>query len=717
MKLDQPEIPWYRRTTRWGQTNLSEQDPASYDVEAWRALWRRRRVQGVIVNAGGIVAFYPSRFALHPRAQFLGEKDLFGEITAAARQEGLVVLARMDSNRSNERFYRAHPDWFTVNAAGQPLVIAGLYVACLNGPYARQFLPEVLEEIVSTYHPEGVADNSWSGPGRDWICHCAFCKEKFRREAGLDLPPRVDWDDPVFRRWVRWSYACRLEIWDLNNRVTRAAGGPDCLWLGMIHGYPFSSHLSFVDLKAVAERSEILLNDQQSRGEAGFEQNSQSGALLHGLLGWDKLIPESMALYTTGSLVFRKGSAPPLEARKWMVCGFAGGISPWWHHVGAAQEDRRQFHTAEPLLQWHAANEDALYDRQPVAEVGVLWSQGNTDFYGREQAGRRVGAPWQGIHLALLKSRILALPVHADRAGREAARYRLRLLILPDLAVMSAEQCAAVRAFVENGGGLLASGRASLLDEDGQPRAGFALGDLFGVRHRGETLGAEETGPTGNDWQLGLRHTYLRLPGAGAARHPILDGFAETDILPFGGLLQGVVPLPGSQVVATYVPPFPIYPPETSWMRSPATDWPVIVARSHPAGGRIVYFAGDLDRCYGLRRLPDHGRLLANAIRWAAGAGAPLRVTGPGTVDCRLYRQEKRLVLHLVNLSGCHGPGYLEEHLPAGPLQVALRWEAGQPPRRAVRRVVGGEIPVEFENGEARFAVPRLEDHELVVIE
>ena len=64
---DEPP-PWYRRTLRWGRTNITEIDPADYDLAWWREHWRRTRVQGVIINAGGIVAYYPSRFPLHHRA-------------------------------------------------------------------------------------------------------------------------------------------------------------------------------------------------------------------------------------------------------------------------------------------------------------------------------------------------------------------------------------------------------------------------------------------------------------------------------------------------------------------------------------------------------------------------------------------------------------------------------------------------------------------------
>ncbi len=103
-------LPWYRRVTRWGQTNITEKDPERYDIAWWREYWKRTEVQGVIINAGGIVAYYPSKFPLHHRAEFLNGRDLFGELARAAHDEGLAVLARMDSNRTAEDFYQAHPD-------------------------------------------------------------------------------------------------------------------------------------------------------------------------------------------------------------------------------------------------------------------------------------------------------------------------------------------------------------------------------------------------------------------------------------------------------------------------------------------------------------------------------------------------------------------------------------------------------------------------------
>ena len=52
--------PWFRRTFRWMQTNIAEIDVTRYDIRWWREHWKRTHTQGIVVNAGGIVAYYPT---------------------------------------------------------------------------------------------------------------------------------------------------------------------------------------------------------------------------------------------------------------------------------------------------------------------------------------------------------------------------------------------------------------------------------------------------------------------------------------------------------------------------------------------------------------------------------------------------------------------------------------------------------------------------------
>src|SRR5687768_17876399 len=63
--------PWFQRVTRWGQINITENDPAQYDIRWWRTVWKQTHTEGIIVNAGGIVAYYPTKIPLHRKAEFL----------------------------------------------------------------------------------------------------------------------------------------------------------------------------------------------------------------------------------------------------------------------------------------------------------------------------------------------------------------------------------------------------------------------------------------------------------------------------------------------------------------------------------------------------------------------------------------------------------------------------------------------------------------------
>jgi hypothetical protein len=722
-------LPWYRRACRWGQTNIAEIDPTRYDISWWREQWRRTRVQGVIVNAGGIVAFYPTQVPLQRRAQFLGDRDLFGELRQAARADGLAVFARMDSNGADEDFYHAHPDWFTVDANGQPYRARDLYVACVNGPYYAGHIPAILREIAARYQPEGFADNSWSGLPRNRICYCKNCVQAFAQRTGRALPAQLDWDNQNYRAWIEWGYETRLAVWDNFNAVTRAAGGPECLWVGMNGGTISGAAQDFRDYREIGRRAEIILLDNQRRDDpTGFQANGEAGRLVHGLLGWDKLIPESMAMYQAGP-TFRLSSKPEQEARLWMLDGLAGGISPWWHYVNAYQEDRRMYETPVAVCQWQAANEQYLLNREPVATVGVVYSQRDNDYFGREDADLLVNLPQRGIIEALRRARIPYGLVNADDLARAADG--LRLLILPNLGVMTDAQVDAVRGFVKNGGGLLATGWSSLFDAAGDLRPDFALADLFGVHLPASQGGRDEA--TRRQWAAESVQSYLRLtpelragvdgphipgePPAVGRRHEVLQGFDETDILPFGGTLEALSVEPSAQVL-TFIPAIPVMPPENVWMRTPKTDIAGLVLNEAPGRGRVAYLAADLDRRYARENLPDHGDLLANLVRWAARGDFPLTVAGPGFLDCYLYRQPGRAIVHLVNLTNAAAwRAPVEELLPVGPLRVAVKLPADVK-GASLKLLVSDQKPaLTVPDGWARFELGSILDHEVAVVE
>lgn len=702
--------PWYQHTRRWAQTNFTEDDPASADLSFWREQWRRNRAQGVIINCGGIVAYYPSKYPLHYRAKTLGERDFFGEVSAMAREEGMAVIARMDVNRVAEDMAAAHPEWLCRDSAGAPILSNGRYYVCVNSGYYHSFVPDILTEIIQRYHPDGFADNNWKGLDRRTVCHCENCRKGFLAFCGKDLPQTANWSDAAYGDWVRWNYQLRLGIWDRFNSVTQAVGGDDCLWCGMLNADVVERAQRFVDLKAVLARSKIIFSDQQGRGQYGFEENSISGTLLRLASDESILVPESMANYTRGRRTFRLSANPPAETRLWMLDGIAGGISPWFHFVGGGQRDRRQFETPVPVTNWHAENEEYLYDRRDMATVGIVWSQENADFYGRDDMRERVTLPWRGMTRAMLRRRISFLPIHAGDIAQYAGR--IRTLVLPDVAVLDDVQTQAVIDFARNGGNLVISGMTGTLDGEGNRLTDMPLWDALGL-----ALAKGFEGVSANrdlNWEQFDAHTYIRVT---EKNHPIYEGFENADILPFGGRYCRVESTGALRPLCGYIPSFPIFPPEFSWIRGEDASLSLLFAGQLAGGGRCAYLAGDFDRCYGKDLLPDHGALLGNIIAWAAGDTLPFRVEGPGELDCKLYRQENRRILHLVNLSGaCRTPGYAEEMLPVGPVTVSLPLGDASI-ARVEARVRGEGLSWSLENGRLEIAIPSIIDHEMLVLE
>jgi hypothetical protein len=726
------EIPWYRRVTRWGQINITEDVAANFDIDWWRQYWKKTETQGIVLNAGGVIAYYPSKVPLHRRAKFLGDRDLFGELCQAAHEDGLVVFGRVDSGKTDEGFYKAHPDWFAIDKDGRPYMYREKsFVTCINGPYYSRHIPAILKEIASNYRPEGITDNNWEGIGRNKPCFCENCQKKFHAKTGKKIPREANWDDPVYLDWIQWNYDRRLEQWEINNRTTKEAGGPTCTWSGMISSSISGQTRGFMDLKEICDRADIIMLDAQGRSNlGGFQENADTGKRIHGLVGWNKIVAESIALYLFGRPHhFRVASTTAAEAKMWLLEGMAGGIAPWWHKVGGYHEDSRIYKTIEPIYKWHKKNEKYLFNRKPIATVGVVWSEENTIFYGRDKAHLLVDLPTRGISQALVRARIPYLPVNADHIDRDA--WQLSILVLPNVGVITDDQADSIRRFVKRGGGLVATGESSLYNKFGDRRPDFALGDLFGSH----IVSSSKVNPglSFRDWKKISYHTYLRLspelrrnfdspkkgnePVVKGSRHQVLNGFEETDILAFGGLLEPLKVDHGAKALATLIPEFVTHPPELAWMREPKTDIPGLIVNTNEDSGRVVFMPADLDRQFANRNIPDHGKLLENIVRWASEDDIPLVVEGAGLVDCNMYQQPGRIILHITNLTSVGAwRKPIDELIPIGPLSVRVKLIKDVKGNSPKLLVAGQKISAAVKDKWSQFTLNKIYDHEVIVL-
>ncbi len=702
---------WYKHTFLWGQTNLTEDDPEKCDIDFWIDYWKKTGVEGIIINCGGIVSYYKSKFSSQYRAKGLGDKDYFSVWNQAARQAGLTVVARMDINATSETMFQEHPEWYCRDKEGNPYMTQGRYVACVNGGYYQKFIPEVFKEIIEKYHPDGFADNSWAGMKRTAICYCDNCRNKFRNEYHLELPACEDWESSTYRKWVRWNYQLRVDNWKFFNEVTRKAGGEGCRWFGMLTADPFDTGERFYDIKALVKDAEFIFSDQQGRDDRnGFEQNSVNGNLLRLASNENVLAAESMAHYYKGLRTFRLTAAPKQEVRKWMLTGLGGGILPWYHFVGGGILDERKFHISDDIFRWLKNKEPYLRNRRNSAAVGLIWNQESAVYYGRGYGKELCGYPFTGFARALSRAGIPFIPIHADDIDKYASR--LETIVLPNVAILSSEQEEQIIRFLEKGKGLVITGETGLMDEEGEERAEeeCKLWKYLKLKKLGGITGSGKESK--DDWMIHDTHNYI---GVKKADHPLMKGLENTSLLPFGGSVIEVESKGFLEAVSYYIPAFPIYPPEFAWIREKRQDLGTIFAGTMANGARVVYMAADVDRCYARFFLPDLKKLLENTVTYTSREQIPVRVEGTGHIQCDAYMQEKNLIIHLVNLCGCSGPvGSVEENLPTGPVFVKIRNHSTG--MEAVSLVSGNTLPIYEEREYKCIRLERLEEQEMIIV-
>ncbi len=699
--------PWYQRTYLWGQVNITEDDPVNCDIEFWKSYWKDSGVEGVIINCGGIVSYYKSKFTDQYRAQSLGDTDYFRVWNDAARELNLSVIARMDINSTSRTMYEKYPEWYCKEIDGSPIMSQGRYVTCVNGGYYQQFIPEVFREIIEAYHPDGFADNSWAGLGWNQICYCDNCKDLFKKEYGLELPLKVDWDDTTYRTWIKWNYSIRIRNWEYYNQVTKRIGGEDCRWFGMLNADPFQTGGRFYDIKELIKDAEFIFCDHQSRDElSGFQQNSLNGALLRLASSENNIVAESMAHYYKGLRTFRLTSATEQETRKWMLSGISGGIAPWFHFVGGGTMDRRKLEISKSIYHWHKKNREYLIDRKNIANVGVVWNQESTIYYGRSQAQEKSAYPFVGFTVALSKAGIPFVPIHADDIGKY--EDRLDTLILPNVAILSEKQKQSILEWISRGKNLILTGVTGCYDAEGEWAGNSEIHQVLGIELDHTFEGT--LGNSAENWLNHEAHSYLKI----TKDHSIFSSIGDTDILPFGGMLSHTSSKGYLEKLCSLIPAFPIYPPEFAWIRE-ESELGGVYAGVLESGSRVVFLAADIDRCYAKYKIPDHQKMLEGCVRWASSNHFPVVVEAPAHVVCNSYVKDDELIIELVNLAGCNVElGTLTENLPIGPCKVVInRPVHGE---YAVGLVSGEKYRLFGNEKEVWFDVPKVGENELIVV-
>jgi hypothetical protein len=691
------EPEWATRVHRWAQLTLVEDDPAHFDTGFWLDYFKRTKSDGACLSAGGCVAYYPTEVPFHHRSAWLGNRDVFGELVEGCRKMGMSVLARTDPHATYDDAKAAHPDWIAVEANGEPRrhwASPEMWVTCALGPYNFEFMRDVHKEIMSRYHVDGIFMNRWDGSGD---CYCVHCQQNFKSATGYDLPRPVNRRDAAGKAFFLWRQQRLVEVVDVWNADIRAIN-PQSSIIPNNGGGAASTQ----DTIALGKRAPMMAADRQARHGLALPWIVGKSAKEYRATMGTKPVIGLFGLGLEEQYRWKDSVNSNAEIRIWALEAIANGMKPWFCKFSGTLHDERWLNGIADLYQWTEKNQSNLEQKQPLARVGMVFSQQTAWYHGSAEDYAL------GWYQAMVESRIPFEMVH-DRMLDADNLKPYRTLILPNIAALSDAQCDQLRAFVRGGGNLIATHQTSLFDELGAPRKNFALADLFGVDWTGKTDGP-------------MQNSYIRLEHEAYPRHPLFTGLEDAPRIINGVTRVEVTPRAAfAQTPFTLIPSYPDLPMEKVYPRVAKTDISCLYLQQRgggQAGGRVAYIPFDLDRTFWEVLNEDHLKLMRNTLTWAHNEPPMVEVEGPGLLDVTAWRNSGSITVHLVNLTNPMAmKGPYRDFFPIGAQTVKLRLPSGTRAAHVRLLVAGKEAPIARAGDTLQITVPSILDHEVLALD
>jgi hypothetical protein len=666
-------MAWWDVPFRMVQTNLREidvtLDPKRLidDVESLNA-------NVVLVNVGGIVAFYPTQLRLHHRSDFM-QSDMVGAVIKEAHSRNIRVVGRFDFSKCHSDVYQEHPDWFWVGIDGAPVTYNGLYHTCVNGGYYRDYCLRILEEALSTYPLDGVFFNMFGYQVYDYsgnyhgICQCPNCKRLFREKYGEELPREENWDDPVYQKYIEFKRVTVLEVAKAIIETIRRVR-------------PETGIMLRTDDSDII-RLEVNRDLERELPEWGYWAGEQ--AKWSASFGKGKPYCSATVHFIDIPYRFVSESAGCMGLR--MAQQLAGGSSLDFYVLGTLeQDDRKDYEVVKSLFKYAEQNQSAYDGLRSTARVALVDSRRTREFYERRKP-MRCAHHMRGAYRILVENHV-PFDIIADERLEDddapAMLSRYDAVILANTAVLSDRQLQVLDEYVAAGGGLIATYETSLCDERGN------LGSHFRLK----SLPAKSVEFKRED----MRGAYLWIDEG-------IPGFEKTKraLIDEGYLF---VRYEGEPCLK-YDPPQPFGPPEKCYqVPGVSSDRPGIIFGTY-GQGKVAYFPWKVDRLYYRHSLEECSKLLHFALSKVRRKPAILATNAPPHVEVSVgVNRAGDLVIHLVNFSGKQDTAYFMP-LPIYDIEVEVKAEVAA--QQAQLLWANSDIPCEKTPEGVRLRVPKLD--------
>lgn len=616
---------WERNNLRLIQHNLRECD-ANLDVDGLIDELKQFSANVLMMNAGGIFAFYPTKLQYHYRTPHQ-HKDLLGEAVAKAHVAGMRFIARFDFSKAHESIFQKKPEWFYRTKEGLAVNYGGIVHTCLNGWYQQHYALQMIEEVITAYPVDGIFFNMFGYirtdySGNDYgICYCGNCSSRFQEMTGLSLAV-VEQSAEAKSLYRRFQAATTRDILDRIQTMVKNHSPEIAI-------STYAEHA--VDI--VRKESNTKLTRPHPKWLYSASENVKSV-----MDSWDGKLVSNCSINAV-DLQYRFMGVSRHETAIRLFENIASGSGLDFCIIGVfdGYPDRANLETVKDIYRFHHEYEQHFAELKSVAAIALIKPS-----YGSE-------TEYLGIFKILKEQHLMFDVIVQSRLPhkKEALKSKVKLMILPHAINMEQDELAALIELQKSGVTIVATGQ-SLTDGDGEE----ALQQLFQAKWVGGIDQTDAAYIEVNDKQL--FPSFIGRDWVFVDRKFSYMSFADD-----------------TEVQLPFISPSSFGPPERAYGHERSGYYGVGIARHHAGWG--IYFPWQIGTAYYEHGFEEHKWLLTDVINHITGDSCLVQTDAPGSVELFVNETGNGAILvQLLNMSGFNGVTY-SDPVPIGPIHVHLR--------------------------------------------
>ena len=674
---------WKQNNLRVIQTNLPAYEAATLNPDSLLKDLEDFSANTLLINAGGIMAFYPSELDFHYRNPFLKDNNMLRDVVKKCHEKGIRVIVRFDFSRVQESIYKAHPDWCYISPKGERIINTDMYVVSINAPYVQDKAFKIIEEVIDKFPIDGIflnmpgyqVNNPYEGKFHG-IDQNDYDKKRFAEYSkGLSLPTEENKADPLFQKYLEfkkftiedWSHRLHTLIKSKSNKIAI------CTYMD-----------KYVD---------IIRHESQSSTVLPYWPYTASDNVGNAVSSYPDHVISNASIQQI-SFQSRYNAVEPEEVRIRLYENIANGSGLDMSMMGDMRgyEDERNYDVFKSVYAHHKKHEPYFGKYKSVAKIAVIapgsWPSGPTM------------QEYRGILLMLKEAHIPFDIIEDAQISNLATKVKnYKLLILPDITYLSKSSLQTLKEASENGTNLIATNKAFFDSPE-------TLINLFGAK-----IVNNDNDGSGNYLQPDNKSVFKRFD-----KQKMLFWKFNLGLYDFKAADQTFLPIlskgrPG--------------PPEIIGGHDPTGSF-AMGLKSH-AKSKAVLLPVNIGRLYYMHGYEEHKNILLDVIDYIyPEATEIIQTDAPARIEVILQKYKKNLpeiksaadangmILHLINLTGFSGNTYFPP-LPVS--RIKFKVKSDFKPSKVFSMTSGRAIPFTWKAGYLEFKLEKLEAFDGIVMD